>query len=490
MKKIALLISLSFAFTSCELDQLPSDGIVNDALATNYEGLKAATDGNYSLMKDYVTYGGVQDARNTYVRQFHQLSEYSSDNVMLSGSTTDPLYLAFTRQHIPTMFNSAYTWFVAYKIINGTNQIIDALDENTDARSLQLLGENYFLRALMHLDLLKLFAMPYSHGADNPGIVLKTSLSDSPEEARSTVGESYAQIEADLLKAEELMTLSRGASYGSRGAARALLTRVYLHMERWDDAIEYATLTIDEESFELEPTSNYVNSFWNGQNSKEAIFLARHNLQDDKGIGAIGSMYLTDNGQGWGEIYPSETLRELLATYPDDVRNDFIKPDLDSDGVTVKLRNGYPKYFITKFSYQEDVVTLSSPQFIRLGEVYLNRAEAYAHNDQDAEALADVNTIRQRAGLSGTELYADATDLKGFSSVLAVVLNERRLELAWEGFRTHDLVRNKLNIDRSFPGVHLLNGETTQVISWEDARNIYYIPTNELSNNTLMEQNP
>ena len=101
MKKIALLLSLSFAISSCELDQLPSDGIVNDALATNYEGLKAATDGNYSLLKDFVTYGGVQDARNTYVRQFHQLSEFSSDNVMLSGTTTDPLYLAFTRQAHP-----------------------------------------------------------------------------------------------------------------------------------------------------------------------------------------------------------------------------------------------------------------------------------------------------------------------------------------------------------------------------------------------------
>ena len=388
------------------------------------------------------------------------------------------------------MFNSAYMWFVAYKVINGTNQIIDALDENVDARSRQLLGENYFLRALMHLDLLKLFARPYSHGANNPGVVLKTSLSDEPEEARSTVGECYAQIEADLLKAEELMTVARGSSYASRGAARALLSRVYLHMERWDDAIAYATRTIDEESFELEPTSNYVNSFWNGYTSSEAIFLVRHNIQDDKGFGAIGSMYLTDSGQGWGEIYPSETLRNLLAAYPDDVRNDFIKPDYDTDGVTVKLRNGYPKYFITKFSYQDDIVTLNSPQFIRLAEVYLNRAEAYARRNQNTEALADVNTIRQRAGLSGAGLYADASDLKGFSSVLEVVLNERRLELAWEGFRTHDLVRNKLNINRSFPGVHLQNGETTQVISWEDARNIYFIPANELSNNALVEQNP
>ena len=211
-------------------------------------------------------------------------------------------------------------------------------------------------------------------------------------------------------------------------------------------------------------------------------------LQDDKTVASIGSMYLTDQGLGWGEIYPSETFRDLLAEYPNDVRNDFIKPDFEADGTTVKTRNGYPKYFITKFSYQDDVVTLNSPQMIREGEVYLNRAEAYAHlNDVDG-ALADVNEIRARAGLSGSELYT-STDFKGLSNILDVVLRERRLELAWEGFRTHDLVRNRRNIDRSFPGIHLPNGGS-QVISWEDPRNIYFIPLNELSNNTQMEQNP
>ncbi|WP_158233234.1 RagB/SusD family nutrient uptake outer membrane protein [Reichenbachiella sp. 5M10] len=474
---------------SCDLDQLPSEGIVAESLSNNYEGLLAATDGNYAMMKDVITYYGADNTANYWIRHYHHLSEYASDNVMLSGSTTDPLYYVFTREHFASMNNTSYLWFSSYRIINGANQIIAALSDPEDEDSKQLLGENYFLRAFMHLELLKLFAMPYSHGRDNDGVILKTSVEDSPLMARSTVGECYDQIEADLLLAVDLMGASRGSAFGSAVAAQALLSRVYLHMERWQDAIDYADEVIANGAFELEPKSNYVNAFYNSASSTEAIWYVAQLLQDDKTLAAVGSMYLTDQGLGWGEIYPSESLRDLLGQYPQDVRNDFIKPDYEDDGVTVKERNGYPKYFITKFSYQDDVVTLNSPQMIRLGEVYLNRAEAYAHQGDIDKALTDVNTIRQRAGLTGTDLYTSA-DFKGFTNILEVVLNERRLELAWEGFRTQDLVRNKMDIDRSYPGVHLLNGETDQVIPWSDNRNIFYIPLNELTNNIEVDQNP
>ena len=454
MRKLIYSIVVLLMVASCDLDQLPSDGIVSESLSSNYEGLLAATNGNYGMMKDLVEYDNKLYTANYWIRHHHQLSEYSSDNVMLSGSTTDPLFYAFTRNHFASMENTSYLWFISYRIINGANQIIAALGSPEDDDSRQLLGENYFLRAYMHLELLKLFAQPYSAGRENDGVILKIDVESSPTQARATVGECYDQIEKDLLLAEELMGSGRGKAFASKGAAQALLCRVYLHMEQWQDAIDYADLVIESGRYSLATTSNYINSFYNVPSSSEAIWYVAQTLQDDKTLAAIGSMYLTDRGLGWGEIYPSETLRELLAEYPNDVRNDFIKPDYDTDGVTVKLRNGYPKYFITKFSYQDDVVTLNSPQMLRLGEVYLNRAEASAHLNDVTAALADVNEIRQRAGLSGVELYS-AADFKGLSSIVDVVLQERRIELAWEGFRTLDLVRNEKDIDRSFPGVHL-----------------------------------
>lgn len=489
MKKILIICLTCLAVTACDLDQLPSDGIVTESLSSNYEGLLSATDGNYSMMKDMVSYYGTEYTANYWIRHYHQLSEYASDNVMLSGSTTDPLYYAFTREHFAAMSNTSYLWFCSYRVINGANQIIAVLDDPQDEDSRQLLGENYFLRAFMHLELLKLFAMPYSHGRDNDGVILKTSIADSPTMARATVGACYDQIEEDLLMAEDLLGSGRGRAYASKMAAQALLSRVYLHMERWQDAIDYADEVIDNSSAELESRDNYVNSFWNSSSSSEAIWYVAQLLQDDKTLAAVGSMYLTDQGLGWGEIYPSESLRTLLEENPNDVRNDFIQADYEDDGVTVKTRNGYPKYFINKFSYQDEVVTLNSPQMIRLGEVYMNRAEAYAHQEKETEALVDVNLIRERAGLAGAELYT-AGDFKGFSSILEVVLNERRLELAWEGFRTLDLVRNKMDINRSYPGAHLLGGATSQVIPWDDNRNIFYIPLNEVTNNIAADQNP
>ncbi len=96
---------------------------------------------------------------------------------------------------------------------------------------------------------------------------------------------------------------------------------------------------------------------------------------------------------------------------------------------------------------------------MRLSEVLLNRAEAYAHQGMDDLALADVNTIRERAGLSGDELVT-TTNLAshGFASVLDAVLNERRLELAFEGFRRDDLLRNKIDLDRSYSSAQNVKG--------------------------------
>ncbi|TFG37828.1 MAG: RagB/SusD family nutrient uptake outer membrane protein, partial [Candidatus Aminicenantes bacterium] len=128
--------------------------------------------------------------------------------------------------------------------------------------------------------------------------------------------------------------------------------------------------------------------------------------------------------------------------------------------------------------------------FMRLSEVLLNRAEAYAHLGMDDLALADVNTIRERAGLSGDELVT-TTNLAshGFASVLDAVLNERRLELAFEGFRRDDLLRNKIDLDRSYSSAQNVKGGA-DVYPFNGPRQIYYIPASvEIAYNPLCKQN-
>lgn len=153
---------------------------------------------------------------------------------------------------------------------------------------------------------------------------------------------------------------------------------------------------------------------------------------------------------------------------------------IDND---ITLRTGYtiPMIFISKFSYQDGNPMLSSPVFCRWGEVILNRAEAYARTSKDAEALADVNVIRTRAGIPN---YS-TSDLQGYDNVIDVVMDERRMELAWEGHRHFDMCRNKLKMDRRFAGAQpykVVDPATEQHI-------IFPIPNNEWTVSGI-QQNP
>ena len=150
------------------------------------------------------------------------------------------------------------------------------------------------------------------------------------------------------------------------------------------------------------------------------------------------------------------------------------------------LRTGfsYPMIFVNKFSYQDGNPMLSSPVLCRWGEVILNRAEAYAKTGRTAEALADVNVIRTRAGIPAEGMFA-VGNLHGYDDAIQVVLDERRMELAFEGHRVFDVYRNKLNMDRRYPGAQFW-----KVHGWDTENHIVYpIPNNEWTVSGI-QQNP
>lgn len=319
------------------------------------------------------------------------------------------------------------------------------------------------------------------------GIILRTALDHEDAQARATVGETYDQIISDLKTAADLMTsrASEPTKYGNRYAALGYLSRAYLFTEEYDLVVETANQLLDGNSpFSLEPRESYVSGMQNTANSAEAMFILYHTDAENKSTGAIGSMYNGDGG--WGEVFPSDPFYNLIRNYPNDVRNDLI---LDFPG---ELYPGtdYEKRYVTKFSYQNGVSTSHSPIFIRLSEVLLNRAEAYAHLNQDQLALDDVNAIRERAGLTDDELITLGNlGSHGFSNVLDAVLNERRLELAFEGHRRDDLLRNKINLDRSFSSAQNVDG-TSDIYPYDGPRQIYYIPAGqEIAYNPLCVQN-
>lgn len=188
--------------------------------------------------------------------------------------------------------------------------------------------------------------------------------------------------------------------------------------------------------------------------------------------------YFTDNGVN---IYV-ET--ETVNTYPVNYIVLNGKKHIARLSKKMMVRdNSFPKYFINKFSYQNGDAMLSSPVMIRWAEVILNRAEAYAHLGQDSKALDDINIIRKRAGLTGSELFG-ISNMHGYTKVLDVVLDERRMELAFEGHRSQDVYRNKLSLDRRFSGV-----QPWEIVKHDDNRIIYFIPSDEM-NVSNIPQNP
>jgi hypothetical protein len=478
--------------TGCtdDLEVKPYDGLTFEQTTNTPEGLEAATIGNYNYIKDAF-----------YTRNYHFMAEFPSDDVALSGTTTDPLFYAYNYQHLKSMAVTDNFFRKAYQAIYGTNVVIENLEEGESADLDQVLGENYFLRAMVHFDLVNVFGRPYAHdGGASPGVMIRdnTDINDLP--GRSTVKETYEFIIGDLEKAAALMGSTKSSSFASKEVAYALLSRVYLYMENNGKAIEYADMVMNSGRYELMDTEDMPQYFaLANESNKETIFAIKHTLKDDRGWGALGSMYLSD-GLGYGEMYASQSYRNLIDRHPADMRREFIVPvyEKNADG-SVKTgadgkpvlanRNGYSKYYITKYSYQEGVVTLSSPVYLRLAEMYLNRAEANAKLGNDQAALDDVNLIRERAGLSGNALFSPS-NMMGYSSVLDVVLDERRLELAWEAKRKFDVFRNKRTMVRNYPGTHLPSGSTTQEISYTDPRVIFYIPEQEIILNPKLEQNP
>ena len=540
------------------MDYYPSDEQSSDVIIK--EASSTIMDGCYAMMKDEIEYLGWPSG-NTYCRHYFQLAEFPSDNICLSGKSTDPLFQATTYTMTDNLQNVGTLWMAAYKIINMTNTVIESLDDS-NAENKQTLGEAYFVRALMHLNLVTLFAKPY-HPAErgNLGIPLRTkSISETTQ--RDLVGNVYDRIVADLQKAATLMGNSRGnAGYPSKDAALGLLSRVYLYMENYDDCISTVEKMVGTGipaakcKAKLDP--NLATYFANAKTSSETLFCIAHEATEDKAQSSIGSMYNGDGG-GWGEIYPSATLLNLYERYPDDIRyKDFIIPQYKknaapsaslkvyipngtagseekrdiisfpvtydsststysfNDGSTnytvenrlingeyveyhinykgedlmvrilpsnMDARNTYPKYYMTKFGYQDGSPTLSSPVVLRWAEVILNAAEAYARNGNATKALELVDVIRTRAGIPAAGMFSG--NMHGYADAIDIVMDERRMELAFEGHRVFDVYRNKQNMDRHYPGL-----QAWKTVLYTDPHTLYPIPNAEWTVSHI-QQNP
>ena len=588
MKKILSILSVSLLLAGCiNLDYVASDSLTSAALASSPGAVVYTTDGIYALMKDYTDYHTSE--ANTFIRQFILLNELKGDNICYSNTSTDAFWTSATYMDGAETENSDYMWYICYRLIYAANSNIEGLDEETIANR-QLKGENYFLRAFFHFTLCNLFAKPYSFGADNPGVVMRIGKESYDKTERSTLGQCYDYIEADLKEAIRLMSpdARRGNNgYVGKEAAQALLGRLYLYKGEWQNCIDACSEILGSDPgshLEAEVTDLYSDS----QNSKEVLWCVNvtdSDMASRNPKGNVASMFDSPDGTqltGWGELYVADPLLDLMERFPQDKRykdlvrlhlsqpglmvtwgelddvnncltqaialpnvdketktisssvtdngdgtysftkdgvaykaipdntstkicNDFPgyilndaahtrcyvrevmpTPQIMKSGAVIWAQNGYsirpggyPTWFCEKFSHQKGSTfpLTASIIMLRYGEVILNRAEAYAHLGKEKEALSDINVIRTRAGLTGAaQMTAANMTGRGYAEVLDAVLDERRLELYYEGFRITDLLRNQRDIDRRFP-----SRTVCEIIPYTSPKIQYQIPTSETS---------
>ncbi|MBP3942362.1 RagB/SusD family nutrient uptake outer membrane protein [Sphingobacteriaceae bacterium WQ 2009] len=542
MKKLAIYIaSLAVLTTSCDLKKTPFDSLTKEEINNIEGGIETLNLGNYHNLKGWV-------------ENWHRLTEYPGDNVSLSGTTTDNFFYSYNYQRLVNNSRANSLWNLSYKIIVGTNIVLEQIKPGESDKTDQIYAENLYIRSLMYFYLTNIFGKPYNQGASNLAVPIKLTSDIKENNPRSTVGEVYAQIEKDLLQAEALFKEDKKSIFATREAAQALLARLYLYKEDNAKAVIYADKVEKSGKFSLLPTADYKDfAVKTPENNPETIFSIKF-VKDvdykDNGWYTIGSMYANVQGSGWGEMYASRSYLEAVRKYPQDVRYSLIKPVVldskvwkayyvndnlkyenvtvtkvgddyeyvDTDKSTKKLekvsngagayqyyittagkkrtvlidnllddRNGYLKYYILKCSGQEGQAHLWSPTISRLSEIYLIRAEANAKLGKTQAALEDVNIIRKRAGIPTAGLYTAAN--LGSKSALDVVLEERQLELAWEGHRKFDIFRNGRTLDRTYPGTHYVNANSFLKVEANSKIIIDLIPEQQilLSNGVLVQ---
>ncbi|SHM58078.1 Starch-binding associating with outer membrane [Chitinophaga sp. CF418] len=430
---LAGLTCTSLFSCSKDLDQDPEQQIPTEDVFTSGPTALSALYGVYSRSQRPEVFGG----------QPQIIADFMADNSNYLGSTMSDISNFITS---PASSIVSEMWRLHYDAIMGANAVVDKVpgiqDPTFTATDRKMyVAEAKFMRAILYFQLLDLFSQPYQvtqGGA--PGIPVVTAAFDGTiaYPARGTVNDVQAQIEKDLLDALPDLSdtfsdpmLARGRA--TKGAANALLSRLYLYREQWDKAAQYAKAVLDAPYYKL--AGDYA--FYDG-NTKEDVFSIQNTETDNPGTNSWAGYYRPTGVGGSGACPFSPELIQAFSAEAGDKR--FAMSD---EGTAANLEK---RRFTLKFpdlSPAKDNAPL-----IRVTEMYLNRAEALASaGGVNQESIDLVNALRKRAGLTEWDINTFATP----DALITAILNERRKELCFEGQRRMDVLRRGQSLRANDP---------------------------------------
>lgn len=313
----------------------------------------------------------------------------------------------------------ASAWAAIYSTINIANNIVQAAPNVqdvslSDEERNNILGEAHFIRALAYFDLAR------GWGGVPIKVTPTTNVSEDANIQRSTLSETYRFVLEELELAESLLPEEVNRIRATKYTVWALKARFYLYNQQWDNAIEYTTKVIDlSNNYRLlSPFSAWFSA--GVVQTQESIFELAYSAQNQSGLRT--RMSLLSKG-GEYRYRPGEPVLNVL-------RNP------STGGGRVALLDSATQGGVTQYAgalYYRSPAT--DPSYVlRIAEQYLIRAEARAYSNDLDGAIADINTIRNRAALLDTEAITQ-------EEILDAVLEERRLEFLWEAHRYFDLTR-------------------------------------------------
>jgi len=356
----------------------------------------------------------------------------------------------------PTQDGLDRWWNTLYVGVKRANVVIEKIpaiqmDETLKTR---YIAEVRFLRGLIYFDFVRAWG----------GVPLVTTTDPPLKLPRASANDVYSLIISDLQFAVD--KLPEKSDYpvadlgrATKGAAKAMLARVYLFQRDFVNAEKYAMEVINSGQYGLEPVYTDANGV-NGNNGIESVFEIGA-LQAESTEGG-GDQYANTQGvrgtpnRGWGFNRPTIDLRNSFETgdprYKSTVIN--IKDTIDGviilgDGSTPKITYDDQGNIIEIECYNRKVWVPGNNtitewghhrRLIRYSDVLLMASESLNENNKPGEALIYLNMVRARARQGNNSILPDIT-VTDQAELRDIIFNERRHELAMEGWRFWDVIR-------------------------------------------------
>jgi hypothetical protein len=509
-----ILLFLSLGVLSCaKLTEKPKSFISETQFYKTEDDAKQAVTACYYMLNSggSVTPGGLT-AQTPYDVLFSTGMEMMTDDINPGPGATNPdVRSQAVLQHNSAGLRVLQIWQFHYAGIRSCNIAIEKIPQiqfvpaNVPTQK-RYVGEAKFLRALYYFNLVRLYG-------DVPLILEDQNIFDASaiQVPRTPAAEVYAQIENDLLSADTVLLATYGSAdvgRATKGAALAILSKVYLTQGKWQQAADLAKSIITSGAYSLQ--TDYSKVFLPAyKNNSEHIFSAQFkaNAQGQgngnaprgarSGVpGVTGSyadqlVYYTYNGDPYFSIYklyhPNDKRKAsgtAANSYGGAFRTKFLGSDgknyvtLNVPGDTVPFLN---KYWDPGVGSQLSESGANVP-IIRYAELLLIAAEAENEANGPGNAYQYINPVRERAGIPDLTTGLSQSDFRDS------VYLERRLELVWEWQRWFDLIREKgpdVHGGLLIPSLQLV-GKT----SVAEKHYLFPIPLQELNLNPKLTQNP